>query len=87
MGVSCDSHNSHRAWSNALGNIRYPMLSDFHPHGAMVKAYGLFNESNGAPKRSVIIVDKQGVVRFRQEYAPGTQPNPTDILAELDKIK
>jgi alkyl hydroperoxide reductase subunit AhpC len=53
----------------------------------MVKAYGLFNENTGAPRRAVIIVDKQGVVRFRQEYAPGTQPNPADILAELDKIK
>lgn len=52
----------------------------------MCKAYDLFNDSNGAPKRSIIIVDKEGTVRFRQEYTPGTLPTPDDILAELDKI-
>ena len=32
------------------------------------------------------IVDKDGVVRFRKEYAPGTIPDPMDILAEVEKL-
>ena len=66
--------------------MRYPLLADFHPHGEMVKAYDLLNDANGAPRRAIIIVDKGGAIRFRREYAPGTLPNPEDILAELDKI-
>jgi len=52
----------------------------------MTKAYDLFNDANGAPRRAVIIVDKGGTVRFRQEYVRGTLPSADDILAELDKI-
>ena len=86
LGVSCDSQHSHRAWSTSLGNVRYSMLADFHPHGAMVKSYGLFNESNGAPRRAVIIIDKEGIIRFRQEYPAGTLPNVDEILTELDGL-
>ena len=63
------------------------MLADFHPHGAMVKSYGLFNESNGAPRRAVIIIDKEGIIRFRQEYPAGTLPNVDEILTELDGLQ
>jgi alkyl hydroperoxide reductase subunit AhpC len=86
LGISCDSHHSHRMWSNSLGNLPYPLLSDFHPHGEMCKSYALFNEERGVPIRAVVIVDKDGVVRFRKEYAPPTLPDPADILAELEKL-
>jgi len=78
----------------------YPvrLLSDFHPHGAMTKSYGLFNEENGAPFRSVVIVDKQGIVRFAQQYTSVRKPGPTgqgetesdlsvpSILKEIDSL-
>lgn len=86
MGISCDSQPAHRAYSSSLGNIPYPLLSDFHPHGQMVKSYGLWNEERGTSRRAIIIVDKDGVVRFRQEYGPPNIPDPKDILAELDKL-
>ena len=52
----------------------------------MSKSYGLWNEERGTSNRAVVIVDKEGVVRFRKEYASGTIPNPPDILAELEKL-
>ena len=52
----------------------------------MVKSYGLWNEERGARRRAIIIVDKGGVIRFRQEYSPPNLPDPKDILAELDKL-
>ena len=48
LGISCDSLPAHRAFSSSLGNITYPLLSDFHPHGEMCKAYGLWNGERGA---------------------------------------
>ena len=86
MGISCDSQHSHRMWSNSLGTLRYPLLADFYPHGEVSKAYGVFNDNNGAPRRAIVIIDKDGITRFKHEYASGSLPIPTDILAELDKL-
>jgi alkyl hydroperoxide reductase subunit AhpC len=52
----------------------------------MSKSYGLWNEDRGTSNRAVIIVGKDGIVRFRKEYAAPTIPNPVDILAEVDKL-
>ena len=86
LGISSDTQHSHRVYSNSLGNIPYPLISDYHPQGQMTKAYELWNEDRGSPNRAVIIVDKEGIIRFRQEYTAGTLPNPVDILAEVDKL-
>ena len=69
-----------------MGGLPYPELSDWHPKGEVTTAYGLWNEERGAGTRAVIIVDKDGVVRFRETYAPGTLPNPEAVLEELNKL-
>lgn len=69
-----------------MGGLPYPELSDWHPKGEVTTAYGLWNEERGAGTRAVIIVDKDGVVRFRQTYAPGTLPEPEKILEELSGL-
>ena len=86
LGISCDTVAAHRAWSTSMGGLPYPELSDFHPKGKAIQAYELWNEERGAGNRAVIIVDKDGVIRFRQTYVPGVLPDPADILAELDKL-
>ncbi len=86
MGISCDHVAAHRAWSTAMGGLPYPELSDWHPKGEVTTAYGLWNEERGAGTRAVIIVDKGGVVRFRETYAPGSLPNPEMVLEELNKL-
>jgi len=86
LGISCDQINAHRAWTTALGGLPYPELSDFHPKGKVSQAYDVWNEERGASQRAVIIVDKEGIVRFRQSYSPGVLPNPEDILAVLDGL-
>lgn len=86
LGISCDHVAAHRAWSTAMGGLPYPELSDWHPKGEVTQAYGLWNEERGAGTRAVIIVDREGVVRFRETYTPGNLPEPQDILAELDKL-
>ncbi len=77
---------AHRAWSTALGGLPYPELSDFHPKGKASQAYDLYNEERGASFRAVLVVDKQGVIRFRETYEPGILPDPADILAVIDGL-
>ena len=86
LGISCDHVNAHRAWSTAMGGLPYPELSDWHPKGQVTEAYGLWNDTRGAGTRAIIIVDKEGIVRFRETYAPGTLPDPLYVLSELEKL-
>ena len=69
-----------------MGGLPYAELSDFHPKGEASKAYDLYNEERGASKRAVIIIDKEGVVQFREEYEPGTLPDPVDIFEVVDNL-
>ena len=66
-----------------MGGLPYPDLSDCHPKGTVSQAYELWNEERGASQRAVLVVDKQGVIRFRETYTPGILPDPQEILAAL----
>ena len=86
LGISCDHVAAHRAWSTALGGLPYPELSDFHPKGQVSQSYDLWNEERGASLRAVLLVDKEGVVRFRETYTPGNLPDPEKVLAAIDQL-
>ena len=74
------------AFSSSLGSIPYPLLADYWPHGAVCESFGILNEQLGAPLRAVIIIDKEGVIRFKQTYAAAGDVDPRDILAEVQKL-
>jgi len=59
--VSCDSSAARLAWKRAVG-ITYTVASDFWPHGAAARAYGVFDESKGAAVRGTFLIDKGGTV-------------------------
>jgi mycoredoxin-dependent peroxiredoxin len=59
--VSCDPSAARQAWKRELG-AEYTFASDFWSHGDVSKAYGVFNESNGAPYRGTFLIDKDGTV-------------------------
>ena len=59
--VSCDSAPTRQAWKQELG-AEYTFASDFWTHGDVAKAYGVFNEANGAPHRGTFLIDKEGTV-------------------------
>ncbi len=63
LAISCDPMFSLRAWADSDG-LNFPLLSDFWPHGAVTRAYDVFDESRGAPRRSSYVVDKEGLVRW-----------------------
>ena len=59
--VSCDPPAARQAWKKQLG-AEYIFASDFWPHGAAAKAYGVFDESTGAPHRGTFLIDRDGTV-------------------------
>ena len=68
LAVSVDSMFAHRAWADQE-NYRFPLLSDFWPHGEVAKTYGIFDETRGVATRGTYIIDKTGVVRWKVENA------------------
>jgi peroxiredoxin len=86
LGISCDHIAAHRAWATSMGGLPYPELSDWHPKGKVTQSYGLWNEERGVGFRAVIVVDKAGIVRFRQRYTPGTLPDPEEILKVVESL-
>lgn len=69
-----------------LGGVPFPLLSDYWPHGAVGKAYGIFNEERGMDKRAAYVIDAKGVVRYAKVYPQGTIPTSDELLAELRKL-
>ena len=59
--VSCDASAARQAWRKELG-ATYAFASDFWQHGAVARAYGVFNEATGAPRRGTFLIDKDGIV-------------------------
>jgi len=63
LGVSCDPMFSLRAWAEHEG-YTFDLLSDFWPHGAASRAYGVFDEASGHALRGSFLVDAEGVLRW-----------------------
>ena len=85
LAVSVDSVPSHKAWTQQMGGISYPVLADFYPHGEVSKKYGILREQ-GFSERALFIIDKQGVIRFSQVHELKMQPDNNVVLAELKKL-
>ncbi len=88
LGISVDSIPSHRAWARSLGGIeKYPLLADFHPKGEVARKYGVYKEDDGYTERAILILDKQGIIRYIDVHEIGEQPDVRQILAELEKLR
>jgi peroxiredoxin len=70
MAISCDSVFALRAWAEREG-LGFDLLSDFWPHGAAARAFGVFDEESGAPRRGSFLIDADGIVRWVLVNPPG----------------
>ncbi len=86
LGVSCDSVPTHKAFATHCGGVSYPLLADWEPKGAMARAYGLYNAQLGATLRSVVVVDRDGVIRYKKLAERGTLPDPAEVLAVVRSL-
>jgi peroxiredoxin len=77
LTVSVDSAYTHKVFSEREG-YEFPLLSDFWPHGAVAKAYGVFNDITGFANRGTFLVDKEGIVRFAEMNGPGEGRDAND---------
>jgi alkyl hydroperoxide reductase subunit AhpC len=90
LDISVDSIQSHLAWQRReIGMMRFPLCSDFYPHGAVTKRFDILREHPPVPgisERAAFIVDNKGVIRFAKVYPIDQLPDIEGLLEELRKI-
>jgi mycoredoxin-dependent peroxiredoxin len=86
LGVSVDSVWSHKAYAEKMG-IKYSLLADFQPRGAMSERYGVYLADKGITGRAIAIVNKQGKVAWFKNYDIPVVPDLKEVAAALQQVK
>ena len=86
FGISTDQTPSQQAFAKQCGEVNFPLLSDNRFRTVM--AWGVGKADGGLPNdRAGFVVDKQGVVRFKQvEPKPGEWSGTAGELEALRKL-
>ena len=91
MGISIDSVYSHVAWQKfEVGMLKYPLASDFFPHGKVAQEYGVFRPGEPIPgisDRAVFVITKDGEIVFSKVYELRDVPDNEEPLAVLRQLK
>lgn len=90
VGISVDAPFANKAFATQ-NSLQFPLLSDFNR--TTLKAYGIVHEEfsglNGysASKRSVFVLDKDGIVRYAWiSDNPGVEPNYDEVTKALSSF-
>ena len=88
VGISVDSVPSHTAFAKSIGGItKYPLLADFHPKGEVSKKYGVYREEGGHCERAIVVIDKEGTVRYIDVHNIGEAPENAQVLDVLRDLQ
>lgn len=80
-GISVDSRWSHKAWKEAR-DLKIPLLSDFHPKGAVGQAYGVYNPERGNHRRVTYFIDEEGVIT-EVDDKPATDASGVEAVCSI----
>lgn len=86
LAVSNDSPFTLRVFADQEG-LKYPLLSDFWPHGEVSRAYGVFDEQKGCSVRGTFVIDKEGVVRWTVVNALSDARDLSEYVKALDGLR
>jgi peroxiredoxin len=86
FGISVDSIWSHEAWAKDR-RLRFPLLSDFEPKGAVSRRYGAYDEQSGMSERALFVIDADGVIFWSHLSPKEVNPGADGILAALEELK
>ncbi|HZT78090.1 MAG TPA: peroxiredoxin [Vicinamibacterales bacterium] len=87
-GISVDTFFTLKAYQEAQ-QLTFPLLSDFNKD--VIRQYGVFNEDmiglKGIAKRAVFVLDKNGIVRYREVLDDArNEPNYDKVLGAVASL-
>jgi len=86
LGITVDNIPTLYAWTNQMGKLWFPVLSDFWPHGAVADIYGVLRTS-GVTERALFVIDKEGIIRYAHVADINKRPELGALVAEMKKLK
>ena len=89
VAICVESIMNTTAWERAHGPFDFPLCSDFWPHGAVSKRYGVLRESGveaGACEPAIVVVSPGGQIKFCKTYGPEESPSPEDVFQVLEVV-
>ena len=85
LGVSVDGAWCHGAFAKDR-KLRFPLLADFEPKGAVARQYGVYREGDGTSERALFVIDRDGVIRWSFCSPIGVNPGADGILKALEQL-
>ena len=52
----------------------------------MSRAYNLWNPERGASQRAVLVIDKEGIIRYRRTYSAPNLPDLEEIVRVVEQL-
>lgn len=86
LGVTVDNLATLHAWTSQMGELWFPVLSDFWPHGAVAERYGVLR-GDGTSERALFVIDKKGIVRYIDVHDINERPPLEDLAAALERLE
>ena len=85
IGISVDGIWCHLAFAKDR-KLRFPLLPDFEPKGAVSRAYGAYRPQDGTCERALFVIDAEGTIRWSYVSPVGVNPGADGILAALEAL-
>ena len=83
LAISVDGRWSHRAFAEQR-KLRFPLLADFEPKGAVATLYGVYDAEKGVAQRSLFVIDAHGIIRWSYVSPSNVNPGADGILKALE---
>lgn len=85
LGISVDSVWCHQAFV-ADRKLKFELLSDFEPKGAVARLYGAYDAEHGYCKRALFVIDAQGTIAWSYLSPTAINPGVDGVLDALDAL-
>ena len=85
LGITVDNIPTLYAWTKQMGQLWFPVLSDFWPHGEVAQKYGVLRTS-GVTERALFFIDKKGIIRDIQVSDINVRPDLAYCATTLEKM-
>jgi len=86
LGITVDNIPTLFAWTNQMGKLWFPVLSDFWPHGSVADRYGVLR-SDGVSERAIFVIDKKGIIRYIGVGDINKRPRLEILVKELERLE
>jgi peroxiredoxin len=86
LGLSVDGPWCHAAFAESR-RLRFPLLADFEPKGAVAERYGVYRRKDGTSERALFVLDEEGIVRWRFVSPLDVNPGANGILHALEGLR